>query len=393
MKLLFIAETLKFGGGERHTVGLARALQRRGHAVTVASLKNQDELADELCAAGVALLHCHSRGALDWSALRRLAAHLRDARPDVLVATSQYSLMYAVLARALVRRGRAGLPQLAFISHSMDVVRRSRRERLRFMVYQRFYRLADCVVFVSALQQRFFASLGVRPRRMELIHSGLDLSHFDADAVAGQGALLRRTLGFGDDELVIGLCAVFRDEKRHVDLLHALARLRDNGVPARVLLVGDGPLRAHIAFHRDQLGLADAVVMAGFQQDVRPYIAACDVMTLTSHAETFPIATLEYMALGKALVASEVGGVCEQIEHGVNGLLYPAGDIASLSDALALCCDRTRRAALGQGALATVRARFDADLMTQRYERLFASLCNVSIAARGDPEEPWVTPT
>lgn len=365
MKLLFVADTLKFGGGERHTVGLACALQRRGHAVAVASLKDQDELAGALRSAGVALLHCHSRGAIDRAALARLVDHLNQERPEVLVATSQYSLMYAVLARWMARHK----PGLAFISHSMDVVRRSRRDRVRFIVYRRFYRLADCVVFVSALQQRFFAALGVRPRRSELIHSGLDLRHFDPARVAAEGAALRRQLGFADDELVIGLCAVFREEKRHVDLLHALARLRADGVPARALLVGDGPLRAQIEQCRNRLELGAAVVLAGFQQDVRPYIAACDVMTLTSHAETFPIATLEYMALGKPLVASDVGGLHEQVENGVNGVLYPAGDVAALAAALLRFRDPRQR-----GALATVRARFDVDLMTSRYEAVLSSL-------------------
>lgn len=370
MKLLFVADHLKFGGAERHTAALAGALSRRRHDVTVAYLKQEGELGEDLRRNGVELLCCQSRGGIDRAALGRLVAHINDSAPDVIVATSQYSLMYGVLAR-LFARGRV---PLAFICHSMDVVRRSRRDRLRFLVYSRFYRAADCVMFVSGLQQRFFDKLGVRPRRVELVHSGIDLEHFSASAVALDATRLRSAFGFSDGDMVVGLCAVFREEKRHNDLLNAVASLRAQGLPVKILLVGDGPTRAEIEACRDRLGLQDAVALAGFQQDVRPYIAACDVMTLTSHAETFPIATLEYMGLGKPLVVSDVGGLREQVEEGVNGLLYPAGDVDALAQALRRLLAPGLRAELGAGALRVARERFDVKVMTARFEALFQGM-------------------
>ena len=97
-------------------------------------------------------------------------------------------------------------------------------------------------------------------------------------------------------------------------------------------------------------------------------------MALTSHSETFPIATLEYMALAKALVASDVGGVREQVAHGESGLLYRAGDIDALTAALRRTADPCLRARLGQGALAAVQARFGLPVMLERYEILFGTL-------------------
>ncbi len=368
MKILCVADQLKFGGAERHLVALATGLVRRGHEVAVACLKDSAELAGELTAGGVApLLCCHARGGLDPAAIARLAGAIDALRPDVLVATSQYSLMCAALARWRVQRHSA----LVFICHSMGVVRRGTGARLRFMVYRQFYRLADCVVFVSERQRGFFSTLGVKPARSEVIHNGIDLARFDAQRVAGQGRALRAGHGYGERDLVIGLCAVFREEKRQADLLTALARLRAHGLAAHVVLVGDGPMRSQIEACRDTLGLGDAVLLAGFQHDVRPWIAMCDVMALTSHDENFPIATLEYMALGKALVASDVGGMREQVEHGVNGLLYQAGAVDALAAALGRCADAALCRQLGQGALATVRARFGLQGMLERYEQLF----------------------
>lgn len=381
MKLLFVADHLKFGGAERHLAALSAGLAARGHQVLVAPLKDEGELGPELEAGGVRLLCCGSRGGLDLAALARLSAIIDAERPDLLVATSQYSQMFAALARLRTRRR----PPLAFICHSMGVVQRGRAARLRFLVYRQFYRMADCMVFVSALQRDFFAAKGLGIRRPEVIHNGVDLRRFAFEQVAAQVPLLRARHGLQSGELVIGLCAIFREEKRHADLLEALARLRAQGVPAKAVLVGDGPLRGEVEATIARLGLGGSVVLAGFQQDVRPWIALCDVMALTSHSETFPMATLEYMAFGRPLVASDVGGMREQVRHEVNGLLYPAGDVGALTVALARLAERGLRDRLGQGALATVRERFGHQLMLARYDSLFQQLARGRAAPRGLP--------
>ena len=105
-----------------------------------------------------------------------------------------------------------------------------------------------------------------------------------------------------------------------------MRRLRDSGVPAKVLIIGDGPRRGEIERQIAELQLTGHAVIAGHRNDVRPYIACCDVMTLTSHVvETFSIAALESMALGKPMVLTRIGGAEEQVRHGTNGFLYERG--------------------------------------------------------------------
>lgn len=371
LRILFVADHLKFGGAERHLVAVATGLAALGNEVAVAYMKPHDELVTELTEGGVGqVICCNSRGGIDLAAIRRLARLIQEFRPTVLVATSQYSLMLTVLARFWTRLH----TPLLFVCHSMEHVRRARSDRIRFAVYRQFYRLAEHVVFVSALQRKFFQQLGVHPRSDEVIHNGIDLDRFAIATVATAASALRRTLGFADSDLVIGMCAGFREEKRQVDLLEALRRLRDTGLPAKVLLVGDGVMRPQIEARRDALGLQDVVVLCGFQQDVRPYVAACDVMALSSHAETFPIATLEYMALGKPLVASNVGGLSEQVNSGHNGLLYPAGDIDALVGCLAQLSDQDARQSLGSIARQEVVARFSLVAMIDRFRATCAAL-------------------
>ena len=370
LRILFVADHLKFGGAERHLVAVATGLAGLGNNVAVAYMKPHDELAGELRDGGVGLVTCsNSRGSFDPGAIRRLATLIRAFRPNIMISTSQYSLAMATLGRLWARYQ----APLVSVCHSMDVVQRNRSDRLRFAVYRHFYGMAERIVFVSDLQRQFFRQLGVFPRSDEVIHNGIDLERFSAPAVAAEASQLRRDLGFSDSDLVIGMCAVFREEKRHIDLLEALRRLRDKQLPAKVLLVGDGDMRAQIEARRDALGLEDAVVLCGFKQDVRPYVAACDIMALTSHAETFPIATLEYMALGKPVVASNVGGLSEQVADGHNGLLYSAGDIDALVGQLESLATEPARKALGHTARQEVEARFSLPTMIER----FRATCSV----------------
>lgn len=376
MKILFVADHLRFGGAERHLVALAAGLVTIGHEVAVAYLKPHDELAGELRQAGVnRVICCESRGGLDFGALRRLASQISEFHADLIVATSQYSLMFSALARMLVKPRRA----MIFICHSMEVVRRTRSDRLRFAVYRHFYRMADQVVFVSQIQRKYFDSLGVRRRKDSVIHSGIDLDRFCQTDVHREALAVRRHLGIVDGDFVVGICAGFREEKCHMDLLDALNRLRGRGIRARGLLVGDGILRNAIEARRAELCLDEAVTLVGFQHDVRPFVGACDVMTLTSHAETFPISTLEYMAMGKPVVSSDVGGIREQIVDGTNGLLYSAGDVGALTEKLLYLTDASQRQRLGQAGRHTVDTDFSLRTMVTRFDDAFRALCKMPI--------------
>ena len=209
----------------------------------------------------------------------------------------------------------------------------------------------------------------------QVIYNGIDTDWYsDLQAPAEQLAF-RRSLGFGDEDFVIGLCGSFRPEKAHGDLLAAAATLRSRTIPAKVLLIGDGPERPAIERCARQLGIREHVVMTGMKQDVRPFVRACDVMTLVSHAiETFSLAALESMSLGKPLVMSDLGGAGEQVTHGEHGFLFPPGDIEALSVQLQKLTSGALRALLGEAGARRVRERFTVQAMSARFTDCLAEL-------------------
>jgi glycosyltransferase involved in cell wall biosynthesis len=306
---------------------------------------------------------------LDVRAVRQLAKHIDDGRIDIVLCTNMYTLLYGWLARLLSRRK----VHIVEVFHTTDL--RTRKERLLMLLYKPLVRMTELLVYVSHGQARHWRSRGLRARREAVIHNGIDVERFRDVWSAGDKLAFRRTQGFDAQDYVVGLCALMRPEKAHGDLLAGLAHLRRDGINAKGLLIGDGPERARIEGAIRDLGLTDHVCITGYIEDVRPAIAACDVMAITSTAvETFSIAALEGMALGKPIVMSDLGGASEQVTPGVNGLLYPAESVEALADCLRRLADPHSRTEMGRRAALRVANEFSVQAMVRSYEQVLAEL-------------------
>jgi glycosyltransferase involved in cell wall biosynthesis len=177
---------------------------------------------------------------------------------------------------------------------------------------------------------------------------------------------------------VLGLCAVMRPEKNHRQLIDAVGRLRRRGADARALFVGDGPSRSAIEARAASMGIADQITFAGMAADTRPWVAAFDIgVCCSTSIETLSLATLEAMAMGVPAVMSALGGAAEIVD-GVNGRIFPVGDLDGLCGAIdALRSPETLRIA-GRAARASAVARFDRRAMTDRYLDWFQSLATAA---------------
>ena len=149
---------------------------------------------------------------------------------------------------------------------------------------------------------------------------------------------------------------------------------------ATLLLVGEGPLESSVKEHVRRLGLAERIRFIGSQSQPQPFFALADVVVIASVTEGLSLALLEALGLGRAVVATRVGGIVDVIEDGRNGLLVPPGDPNALADAVNhLIGDPTLAARLGAAGVITVRCRFSEALMVRETERLYFSLA----AAKG----------
>jgi L-malate glycosyltransferase len=370
-RLLFVTGSLAPGGAERQTITVMDRLAERGHECHAVSIKSAGDLGVPLRGAGT-LRRLGAVRYLDPRALADFASHLSRLRPSAVVAANGYALMYGWLA---LRLSRPRVP-LMVTYHSNRLL--GAKEQLQMALYRLFFRTADCSVFVCRRQRRDWERRGVFSRRNEVIYNGVDTEAFrDRWGKEGRRAL-RASLGFSASDYVIGLSALLRPEKNPLQLVDAVAALRGSGIPARALIIGDGEMRGAIRDRASSLGVAGDIVITGQQQDVRPYVAACDAMVLCSFTEAFSLAAIEAMSLGRPVVHSDVGGAPEMIVPGRNGFLFPVGDTNALVGKLAILADRAVSARMGREARVHAEAHFSERTMVDRYEQLLLAICGAA---------------
>jgi glycosyltransferase involved in cell wall biosynthesis len=230
------------------------------------------------------------------------------------------------------------------------------------------------VVFVansSAGAADYAAWSGVPERRFEVIPNGFDAAPLvPLSAVQREEGRARLGLPSGCF-LVVG---VFRldPEKRPLDFLRVLARLRETLPGLRALHVGSGPLEPEVRDEAARLGLSEVLRFMGRQADPWRILALADAQLLCSLAEGCPNVVLEGQALQVPTVLTDAGGALEAIDPGRTGLAYPVGDIEGLSGGLReLAASPGRRTAMGQAGRAWVVSRFALADMVDRHLRLY----------------------
>lgn len=378
LRAIFVTSALTHGGAERHAVTLMNRLAERGHECHAVYVKNgHPNLIDRIRLRERGTVRClHAAHYFDMRAVRDFAAHVSRIGPTVVVAANPYALMYSRLA---LRRSGVRAP-LAVTFHT--TLLQSAREQMQMLFYRPFFWTADFLVFVCEKQRRYWLRRGVFSRRNEVIYNGVDTDEFCDKWKPEERGLFRSALGFRDSDYVIGISAVLRPEKNPVQLVDAVAALRNRGIPARVLMIGEGEMRGAVEARARELKVGSDVVITGFQQDVRPYIAACDAVALCSLAETFSLAAIEAMALSRPVVHSDVGGAAEMIFPGRNGFLFPVGDTRAFVDKLSILADRAVCARMGRSARAVAEELLSEKTMVDRYERMLVGLCRDRLGAR-----------
>jgi len=148
-----------------------------------------------------------------------------------------------------------------------------------------------------------------------------------------------------------------------------------NEIPARLLMIGDGPDRRAAERLACEKGIHGKIHFMGKQDRIHEKLAMADVMLLPSEMESFGLAALEAMACEVVPVASRVGGVPEVIEDRVDGFLAPAGDVEAMAAcALEVLTDNALLAAMSKAARATAQARFCTTKIIPQYEELYRGL-------------------
>jgi glycosyltransferase involved in cell wall biosynthesis len=363
--------SLDTGGLERIVVDLVRQGCQLGQQVSVVCVERPGVLASQAEALGARLICLDKKPGVRRETTGRFKAALADLRPDVLHTHQVGALFYAGPAARAV-----GVPVVVHTEHINNIRKAGagyfRRQRMSWLWWwaARAARKFFCVSEDIAAEM---AARRLVPRdKLAVVLNGINTEPFQAPF---DREAFRRSLGIAPGAPVIGTVGRLNEVKRQDLLLRAFARVRAERPEARLLLVGDGPMRGELQELAARLGVAETVHFAGYQSQPERFLQVMDVFALTSRMEGLPLAILEAWAAGLPVVASSVGGVPDLIDHGRTGLLFPSGAETTLAALLGELLDDPGRARdLGDAGREEVLGRYDLRRMAADYDRHYREL-------------------
>jgi glycosyltransferase involved in cell wall biosynthesis len=359
LRIVHTEASTGWGGQELRILTEMEGMAGRGHRVHLLAPANA-QIVPAARARGLAV----DALPIEWKrppglfALRRwLARH--GAQFDVINAHSSTDAWLAAIARTTLPRA----PPIVRTRHLSTPVNRLPTTR---WLYQRA--TAHIVVTGRALKTALVRRNGYDPATITSVRTGIDLARFhprDRNAMRAQCGV--------DARRAIGIVATLRDWKGHDDLLEAWRELQASVSGWQLLVIGDGPRRAHLEHRVRELDIGASVRFTGNQDDVPAWLACLDIAVLPSYGdEGVPQSLMQAAACGLPAVSTPVGAIAEAVVDGETGLLVPPRDVAALARALStLMQDAPMRERMGRAAHAYAQAHFGIDAMLDRMEAVF----------------------
>ena len=381
-RIVYHLNSIAFGGMELHALVLARGVARAGWQVSVLlpELPALDPLVADFAAAGVTTHRVTVTGehgpvklAAAWLKARAL---LHEIGPAIMHQhrTGPYHGKWTVLA------ARAAGVHVVVASEHQAAYRLRGPQRWANAAVDR---LVDRIVAVSDHDYRCqLAESGRPPGKIVRIHNGIDVSRFQPVAPAAVAAG-RAALGIPAGVPVIGTVARLEEQKGVSYFLRALPELAQRWPGLVVLIAGNGTLRQALEAEAAALGVSGYTRFLGFVPNPAEIMALLDVVVISSVWEPFGMVAAEAMSVGRAVVASRVGGLPEVVADGESGLLAPPGEPAALAQTVdRLLADPALRARLAAAGQRRVAARFTLEVMTEKMLTLYGELLGRPLGSR-----------
>ncbi len=363
-RLVFLIRSLDVGGAERQLVTLASAIKARGHEVRVLTFYPGGALRAQLEGAGVRVDDLHKRGRWDVVPfLVRLARVLWNYRPDVLYSWLPTANVLAATVGRIV-----GVPRIVWGVRASDIDPDAYDRLIRFELWLSKWvsRWAHVIICNSYRGLEHHSRLGYPAAKMVVIENGIDTTEFVFDSARRRA--LRAQWGVADDEFLIGLVARLDPMKDHVTFLRAAARLAAVRPDVRFVCIGGGSKQylQRLKGLAAEMGLAERLVWAGWQQKMAGVYSALDLFSSSSYGEGFSNAIAEAMACQRLCVVTDVGDSARVV--GEAGWVVPARSFEALAAAWAktLALPLAERDRIGRMARDRVISQFSISRMVER---------------------------
>ncbi len=355
MNILFLDNETTWRGGQEQLFTLIRGLHELGLYVALVA-PDAAPLSQRVGQLGVPHFPLKWRGELNLLEIHILRHVLKARAWDVV----HFNTPRGIGVAALLSR-QAGVP-VRVLSRRVNFPLRGMVSRWKCLY------ASDLIITVSSGIAETLVNSGIPRERVEVVYEGVDVREV-------QSAPCRRE--YPDSAVVIGCVAFLSEEKGHATLLTAFSELHSRRPETRLVFVGDGPLRSALEQQARSSGIAGAVDFRGFQPQVAPFLRGFDIFVLPSLSEGLSSGILAAMAASLPVVASNIGGIPELVQHQITGLLVPPEQPGALANALQhLVDDPALQVRYGEAGRERVLKHFTLEQKVKRtleiYERLLS---------------------
>jgi glycosyltransferase involved in cell wall biosynthesis len=345
------------GGSERQMIQMASLLRDSGEfEVHVAALRGGGVLRSEIDRLQIPVIEFPLTSFYNSTMVqqtRRFVSYLKQHDIKIVHSHDFYSNIFAMTAASLAGvRGR--------IASKRETT--GTRTLAQRTAERGAFKLAHAVVANAGAVKQHLIEIGVPDKKIVVIYNGLDLTRFHLNGDAGN-ALQRLDLEILRGRPVVTMVANFEYRvKDHPMLLRAAQRVKSEVPEAMFVIAGEGELRPETEKLASELGLNETCLFIGRCASVPELLAASDICVLSSQAEGFSNSILEYMAAGRAVVATNVGGASEAIIEGETGHLVNAGDDRAMAERLiSLLRDPEKSRTMGLNGRRRIEQRFSTE--------------------------------
>jgi glycosyltransferase involved in cell wall biosynthesis len=369
-QILFIIDSFEQGGSERQALQLLRQLHDSDKVqVHLACLQDRGSLKAEAEAIGIGEIREYPLTSfydLNFlKQLRRLVSYIKENRIDVVHTHCFYTNIFGMAGAYLAR-----VPARITSKGETDGFRtamQKRAERLAFVLSHRV--IANCLVVQNQLMRE-----GVNPGRIIHHYNGLNLQRMKV--TDAHRAEILQSLALPQDRRLVTIVANLRNPvKDHPLFLRAATAVRAAIPDVCFVIAGEGELMPALRELAADLGIVKDVHFIGRCDDVAGLLSVSHLGVLSSKAEGFANAILEYMAAGLPVVATDVGGVREAVVEGETGFIVPHGDDARMAQRIIeVLTDGAHARSLGERGKAIVARKFSSERHLQNTLELYAEL-------------------
>lgn len=357
----------KIGGGESYLLSLVENLDREKFEPIVLSFTD-GPMVDRLRKNGIKTYVIHTEKPFDVRVWKKVKEVMDKEKVDLVHAhgTRANSNMFWAARKNHV--------PLVYTCHawSFHIDQNPVKKKLRILGEQFLTGKAD-VNICGSLANRDTGKKLFGNFDAVVIHNSIDSKKFNPYNTYKN---LREELGFSNSDIIIASIARFTLQKQPMKLIRAFKEVAAQVPEARLLMVGDGEQKQKAIELIHELGLQDKVNLQPFRQDVPELLASSDIFVLPSLWEAFPIALLEAMSMGKAVIGTNVDGTPEIIENRKNGILISVDRMEEELKAamIELCTNADLRKTLQKNAIDSIYNKYNVETLARKNEEIYSQL-------------------